>query len=229
MKDLLKVSRYQLFDFKKPIIIYYLVIGVLIMFAVILITDDMMVGGFGSVTVVFLFIAGLNCFRSNFKFMQAFNVSRKRFFFGSIIAFVFVSLAMALIDIALNYLLPYLFPYEGFYYTLFNNHYFYNDLIWSFLLYLLSLNVGFFITMLYYKCSRLMKIVISLSPIYYIIILSLASNLLSEKFIRNLEKGLNFMLGISTNSYMAVLSFLIGISFMTGINYLLIRKMDIKN
>ncbi|QVK17519.1 hypothetical protein KHQ81_11765 [Mycoplasmatota bacterium] len=232
MKDILKVTKYQLQDFKKAIIVYYAIIytfALCLLLVKYIFDGSITISGFGSITMIFLFVAGLNSFKSDFKFMSAFNVSRKRFFLSSIITFAGVSLLMAFIDVVTNQILNRLITFEGFYNSIYHNQYFVMDLTWTFSVFLFTLGVGFFITMLYYVCNKLMKTVVSLMPVLIIILWSIISYLTNGKLMKITSNVFNFMAGETTNSYMAVLSLLLGFALFSYFNYLLIRKMIIRD
>lgn len=231
MKDVFKVTKYQLHDFKKAIMVYYAIIYTFTLCMLLIklqFGGTFKISGFGSITMIFLFIAGLNSFKSDFKFMAAFNVSRKRFFLSSIITFTGVSLLMALVDAITNQISIYI-SLEGFYNSIYHNQYFVMDLTWTFSVFLFTLSVGFFITMLYYVCNKLMKIVVSLAPVLIIILWSIISYFTGGKLMKITNNVFDFMSGETTNSYMAVISLLLLFALFSYFNYLLIRKMIIRD
>ncbi len=232
MKDILKVTKFQLYDFKKPIISYYMVISILIgfMITINLLNNNMSSSsGFGFTTAVFLFIAGLNCFKSNFKFMQSLNVSRKRFLFGTILSFLIIAFLTALFDIVISLILNQIINYSSAYESIFQNTMIFREFLWLYTLFLLMLSLGFCITMLYYKCGKIMTVMISLSPILILIIFSIVNDVVYRGSLNHLGRILGFMLGITPNAYVAVVIYFVEFILLTGINYLFLRRMVIKS
>ena len=236
MNNILKVSKYQLLDFKKAMIIYYAIIlaisaAMIILYLTFIDSSDTNVnfGGFGTSALIFMFISGLNCFKSNFKFMQANNVSRKRFFLANILTLLSASAFMALIDMALSNVLNKVIPYESVFEQIYQKYFVFADFTWSLALFAFAASLGWFITMLYYKCSKLMKTIVSLSPIFIIAIIITLSSLTNGAVGRGILKFFTVTLGLTNNnSYIAVLSFFAGFAAMLALCWLMLRRMAIK-
>ena len=237
MNNTIKVSKYLFNDFKKGLIIFYsIIIAVaMLMFALYVYISAQgdgktNFGGFGFSSFIFLFVSGMNMFKSNFKFSQANNISRKRFYKANIITLVTISAFMALIDIILTPILNLIMPYENLAQQIYNDNSFFSDFMWSFALFILAASTGWFINMLYYKCDKLMKTVISFVPVLIVIILSMLNNLTEGAIAIAIAKFLTAALGLSSNNpYMAALSFLIVSAGVFGLCYLLIRRIYIKD
>ncbi len=237
MNKTLKVSKYIFMDYKKAILIFYTIILLIcgMMIAVYMNLDsnaqaNMNFAGFGTSALTFIFVAGLNSFKSNYKFMQANNISRKRFFVASIITVMLVSALMAFVDVALNNLLNQIVPIESTYEQLYNNNSFLGDFLWSFALFAFTGGLGFFITILYYKCNKLMKVVISFAPILTIIILVTLDSMVNNVIGKTLLNFMSNAMGIqSGNSYIAVFSILVCFAVFSSLCYLLLRRISIKD
>ncbi len=236
MNNILKVSKYQLRDFKAAMIIYYGII--LAISAIIIISYFTFVSnpdgnghfsGFGSSALIFMFISGLNCFKSNFKFMQANNVSRKRFFLANIVTLILVSAFMALLNSVLSNVLSRIIPYRDIFEQIYQKHFILADLTWFFSLFTFATSLGWFITMLYYKCNSLMKTIVSLSPIFVIALIITLNYITDGASTRGISRFFTSTLGLTNNNpYIAVLSFLTGFVVMTALSWLLLRRMPIK-
>lgn len=238
MEHTLKVSKYIFQDFKKALIIYYgIIIGIfmLMLFSYMRFSsgqsgDDINFGGFGVSTVIFMFVSGLNCFKANFKFMQANNISRKRFYSGTIIALISVAAFMAFVDVVLNNVFNQIIPYEGVFEQLYRNGNYFADFVWSFALMVLAVSAGLFITLLYYKCNKLMKVMISFIPVVLFILLALFNNLTKGAVAYGVVNFFTAVLGFENyNPYIAVLSFFIASAGVLALSYGLIRRMPIKD
>ena len=104
----------------------------------------------------------------------------------------------------------------------------FETVIFLFAFYIVVFAIGLLITMIYYKCNKVMRILVSLSPI---VIISICGRIISD----NPELGEKVMafidkiLGISArNSYMAVLTFTCLFIITMVFVYLLVRKAVVK-
>jgi hypothetical protein len=229
MNNVFKVFKYQIHDFWKAVVIFYSII-VSILFAITVLisknTENVSFGGLGIATVIFLFVAGLNCFKSNFKFMLANNVSRKGFYLGNTIALISVAAFMALLDAILNIVVGLNLPYESVVMQLYKDNSFFAGFLWSFGLYSLFVCLGWFITMLYYSCNNLMKTVISIVPVLVIALFQYTDELsggLEGKAITDfLNKAMGF--AYNNNVYVGALSLFIGAAAIALICFLPLRN-----
>jgi len=233
MNSILKVSKYQIHDFKKSVMIFYSIILLLSLALIVLMSknpEEVTFGGLEMTTAIFIFVAGLNCFKSNFKFMLANNVSRKRFYIGNIIALVSVAAFMALLDTILHNALSLIFPYENMVFQIYNNNSFFAKFLWSFGLNTLLVCLGWFITMLYYRCNKVMKIIVSIAPIPIIALFQyinrLSGGLVSKAAADLLYKALGLA---NNNAYVGALSFLVGAAVITLICFVPVRNATAKD
>lgn len=237
MNNILKVTKYQLRDLRMALIIFYsivLVLSFLIISAMNFnnqIDGEIRFGGFGASTVIFIFISGLNLFKSNFKFMLINNVSRKRFYISTIVTLISVSAFMAVIEVIINNSFKVIAPYFSLFEQLYRNDFFFADFLWSFALYFFVANLGWIITMLYYKLNKLMKTVISLLPIFIVVLITAINNLTGGVVGKAIINFFGTALGFNDNynSYTAMLSFLIGAAVLSVFSFILIRKMPIRD
>lgn len=229
MNNFFKVFKYQIHDFWKAVIIFYSII-VSILFAITALvsknTENVSFGGFEIVTAIFLFVAGLNCFKANFKFMLANNVSRKGFYLGNTIALISVAAFMALLDAILNIVVGLNLPYESVVMQLYKNNSFFAGFLWSFGLYSLFVCLGWLITMLYYSCNKLMKTVISIIPILVIALFQYTNWISGGLEGRAVADSLNKAMGFAYNNnvYVGALSLFIGAAAIALICFLPLRN-----
>ena len=237
MNNILKVIKYQLRDFRIGLIIFYGIISAIVVMVTISFKNlsnnpnvSVTFSGFGMATVIFIFIVGLSCFRDSFKFMQANNVSRKSFFIGNRITLISVAALMAIVEAILDNTLRHLFPYKGLFQQLYRSNSSVADFLWSFGLYAFFISLGWFITMVYYRSNKLMKTVVSLIPVFIIILLVVINNLtggaLGQGLVSLSASALGFNNGF--NAYIAVLSFWVATAVLLGVGFLLIRRMPVK-
>lgn len=237
MNSTLKVSKYLFRDFKKALVIFYgIIFAIVILMAALYFSiiskesGSAGFGGFGFSAFIFLFVAGLNCFKANFKFLQANNIPRKRFYYANIITLISISALMAFIDTTMTRILRLILPYENMVEQLYKNDFFFSSFMWSFALFVLVASTGWCITMLYYRCDKLMKTVISFAPVLVIILFFMINNLTKGAMGIAVIKFLTMALGFNNNNpYMAALTFFIAAAGAFGLCYLLIRKITIKD
>lgn len=196
-------------------------------------------------TAIFLFVLGLNIFKKNFYFIKSNNVTRKNFIYGEALSMILVVLFMSVIDIIINRILNIFMKSPTIYEMIYTN--FVNDDQWvintwvqsnsietllntftyQFTMYLALFSLGFLITIIYYKSNKLMKLVVSFSPVSIIIVFNIII-----KFPR-FSSAMGIFIGtifgwINNNSYAAVLTFIILFMIFIGISRLLTRKAVIK-
>ena len=100
----LKVARMNIEGVMKSAIIYY---GAFIFILMVLISlyifgGRVTMSGIEVSTVIFLFVCGLNSFKSNFYFAKGNGISRKIFIKGLLISSIPIALVMSIIDIIIN-------------------------------------------------------------------------------------------------------------------------------
>ncbi|MEA4849136.1 MAG: hypothetical protein VB106_18030 [Clostridiaceae bacterium] len=229
MNNIFKVFKYQLYDFWKAVVIFYSII-ILILFSITALVsknvENVSFGGLEMATAIFLFVSGLNCFKSNFKFMLANNVSRKGFYLGNTIALVSVSAFMALLDAIRNIVVGLNLPYESVVMQLYKSNSFFAGFLWSFGLYSFFVCLGWFITMLYYSCNKLMKTVVSIAPVLIIALFRytdwISGGLVGRAVTDFLTKAMGF--AYNNNVYVGALSLIIGAAAIALICFLPLRN-----
>lgn len=250
----LKVAKFQVIDGIPSLRIFYAIFLAIIIFIAIANVNsggNVTSSGLELSSVIFLFIAGLNSFKTSFKFSQANNISRKTFFIGMIMGAFPIAIIMSVIDIIINRVYNIFVPcptnfdmiYGSFRDTVmwgFNSDVIVwkqaNDLftllgttIWQFALYTMVFLIGILISLIYYRSNKLLKVIVSILPFMLIMLSRIIAVLLPISFWTKLGRFIENSFGwYSRNPYMAVLSFsILGIIF-AGFIYLLIRKAVIK-
>ena len=198
-------------------------------------------------TVIFLFVCGLNSFKSNFYFAKSNGISRRTFIKGLLISSIPLALIMSIIDIIINrannifirnptlYDMAYGNLVDGMN-NVFNGMWvqsnsfttILNTILFQFSFYLVAYIVGIVINMIYYRSNKYVKVIVSVIPVVFIIF--------SGNFsIRNLgltmkiNKFLDYIFGFNpVNVFACILTFLILVVVLSGIAFLLIRKAVIK-
>ena len=246
-----KVAKYNVNSLKKSVCIYYSIFIAVYIFLVILsriYNDSFATAGTELSSAIAIFIVGLNIFKENFYFMKSNNVSRKSYFLGTVLSMLPIAITMSVIDIIINRAYNLFFKCPTNYdmiFTDFSNGAditmatsnwvqgndiltLFNTFLFQASLYLMLFALGFVITMVYYKCNKLMKTVVSISPV----MLFMLFGVLVSNFPYAAQKVLEFLFyifGITPrNVYIAILTFIILFIALVTAAYLLVRKMIIK-
>lgn len=246
-------SKYQLNDFKKSLSTYYLVILLIIVFITVV---DRIFGsngsgnynGFEFATVVFLFICGLNSFKDTFLMMLQNGVSRKSMFIGSSITFLSVSVLMTILDRAIasfgNLISNAIggLSYTGFYDIIYSHRklelnglsYQLEALFITWMIYAAAVIVGYFITTLYYRMNKALKIIVSAGvPVTILFILPLLDSMvLGGKISVGVIKFFEFTFGSpggKANPYNMLIVCIITIIAALLFSWLLVKRAVDKN
>lgn len=237
MNNILRTTKYLFNDCKKSMAIFY---GIILGLSAIMTytyfifrqqaTGDMSFGGFENSSLIFVFVLGLNAFKANFRFLQANNVSRKRFFVATILSFLAVAGVMAIVDQVLARTLQAIIPYKYLFQEVYKTNAILPNLIFSIAFLAFAAGLGWFINMLFYKCNAVMKLVLSLSPIVIFYLAYRLDVILNGAFSRGTAAFLKTILGLKTgNSMIAALSFTVLFAIISGLNFVLVRRMTIKD
>lgn len=245
--------KYNINSLRNSMCIFYLIIITLcILLGVLSRTGNVSSSGMEFSTVIFIFIVGLNIFKENFYFAKGNNISRKTYFSGTILSMIPVAMIMSIIDIVLNRIYNLFVNSPTMYDMGFTNYVspqymaitnyvpstrwiqsnsietLVNTFLFQGTLYLFAISLGFIISLIYYKCNKIMKVVISISPVMLIMLLEANSRNfpnLAEKVARFMQ----YILGvIPVNPYAPMITFVILFVILAIIGYLLVRKAIIK-
>lgn len=235
--------KYQLYEFKKPMQIYYLVIYLLFIFFGIS-TLSSINNGFGGMeyaSIVFIFICGLNSFKDDFKMFLQNGLSRKTLFISFTYSMVLVSVIMALIDSINGAIASAIFRYDSMYMQLYQLRYtgmgngflkLSEGLLWYIFAYAMVGMVGFFITVLYYRMNKGLKLLVSIGvPSLIFVVLPMYDSYFTKGAIfRSIGSFFSFAWGYKNgyNPYFSMVTCtLISVLFGT-LSYLLIKNAQVK-
>ena len=182
MNKSLKIAKININDMIKPIIIFYCIVIASLILNLALVNSNihLMAKGLELATAIFLFVCGLNSFKENFYFAQGNNISRKSFIKGVIGSIFPIAIVMSIIDIIINRVVNIFTEMPTIYdmicgsyasIDLLNNStawvqdnsilVIFNSILVCFLLYCLAYVLGLAISMLYFRCNTIMKILVS--------------------------------------------------------------------
>ncbi|MEE0931913.1 MAG: hypothetical protein U0L64_02585, partial [Clostridium sp.] len=98
----LKIAKMNIEGIVKASIIYYCIFVCVIIGLIAVSGGRSSMSGVEFSTVIFLFVCGLNSFKSNFYFAKSNGISRKTFIKGLLISSIPISLVMSIIDVIIN-------------------------------------------------------------------------------------------------------------------------------
>ncbi|MDR5659048.1 hypothetical protein RH915_06060 [Serpentinicella sp. ANB-PHB4] len=233
MNTTFNITKYHFRDFRKAIMIFYAIILTLGLFMGYATNQNpnSSFSGFGGITVIFLFILALNSFKPNFKFMLANNISRRRQFWGYMLTIATLSFMITIVEVILNNFFMRIGNYHSMFYQIFQENHVFKDLVWTFSYFSFAIALGLVVTMIYYRCNKMMQFVVSLVPVFLIFMQIMIHRITNGRGLDSINNILRIIgevhsaLGGYTFS---VVSFLLGTILLCGACFLLIRKMPIK-
>jgi hypothetical protein len=241
------IIKYNISSLKNSIAIYYTIFITVCLASVFLSRNaNISSSGIEISSGIFLFVAGLNLFKENFYFMKSNNVSRKDFLYGTALSMIPVVISMSIIDIIINRIYNIFMKCPTIYDMAYGNigngkwyHSFdwvqsnsiitlFNTFVLQATICLATISLGFLITIIYYKCNKFMKVVVSIVPVAIIILLNVLVTV-NPNINSSMGKVIATIFGLNIqNSYVAVLTFIISFIIFIAISRLLTRKAIIK-
>ncbi|KLE16235.1 hypothetical protein [Clostridium sp. C8] len=241
------IIKYNISSLKNSIAIYYTIFITVCLASVFLSRNgNISSSGIEISSGIFLFVAGLNLFKENFYFMKSNNVSRKDFLYGTAVSMIPVVLLMSIIDIIINRIYNIFMKCPTIYdmgYANIGSGEWHNTINWvqsnsigtlfnSFIfqasLSLAAISLGFLINIIYYKCNKFMKVVVSIIPVGLSILISMIGTAYPN-IINNINKFIATIFGINNrNVYVAALTLIVSFIIFIAISRLLTRKAIIK-
>lgn len=243
----LKIAKMNIEGIMKATIIYYFIFVCVIIALIAISSGIITISGVEISTAIFLFVCGLNSFKSNFYFAKSNGISRKTFIKGLLISSVPIALVMSIIDIIINrvnnifiknptlYDMSYgeLVGHIGIVYesnwiqsnslaTIFNT------ILFQFSLCLLAYVIGIVINMIYYRANKYVKVLLSAILVAFIILKGNLS-MRNPSLTLRINEFTNYIFGFNpSNVFACITTFLVFTVVLSGIAFLLIRKAVIK-
>ena len=243
----LKIAKMNIEGIMKSAIIYYSIF-ICIIIGLIAVSDGRStMSGMELSTVIFIFVCGLNSFKSNFYFAKSNGISRKTFIKGLLISSVPIALVMSIIDIIINRINnifiknPTLYDmsygnllgdvgriHEGVWIQSNSLATIFNTILFQFSLCLLAYVVGIVINMIYYRSNKYLKVLVSVIPVVFIIFNANFSTK-NPGLTMRINEFLDYIFGFNpSNVFACITTFLVLVVILSGVAFLLIRKAIIK-
>lgn len=237
---------YQISEMKKPLLIYYAIIFFLLL-ASFLTTEVFLhisangttINGIEISSMIFIFVCGLNSFKEPFRMFLQNGLSRKTLFLSYICSLLPVSGVMAIIDTSIGAIGRSLGSYQSAFHEFYRQYFpavgpgqVFVGFALSLLLYTTSALTGYFITSLYYRMSKGLKLLVSIGvPVLLIIVLPIVDMGYANGAIsRGLGEIFLLASGVKAgyNPLYPLGSCIILSSVLAGLTYLLQRRAVIK-
>ncbi len=241
------VIKYNIYDMKNSVIIYYVVIAAimgLVAFSqqINIVTIGSSEGvGFVSgaeASAIFLFVCGLNSFKQNYLYLSTNGITRKAQFCGFLSSSAIIAVAMAFIDTTSTNIINIFTHYRPMFYQIFDGFTAeYSkvpttlmNFLWSTVVYLLAFVIGYFITTLYYRMSKILKIIVSIGVPALLMIGSpmLASYLYKGGYLYEFSAVIKFLADGNGNPNVSIIISILEIAIIAGLSYLLVRNAPVK-
>lgn len=243
----LKIAKMNIEGIMKSAIIYYFIF-ICVIIGLIAVSDGRStLSGIEVSTVIFIFVCGLNSFKSNFYFAKSNGVSRKTFIKGLLISSVPIALVMSIIDIIINRINNIFIKNPTFYDMAYGNSVGYiskiydgswvqsnslntifNTILFQFSLCLLAYVIGIVINMIYYRANKYVKVLVSAIPVALIILKGNLS-MRNPSLTLRINEFTDYIFGFNpSNVFACITTFLVFTVVLSAIEFLLIRKATIK-
>ena len=233
--------KYQMNGVKWPLIIYYIVIASLLVLMGISMSivqgrARITVGGMEMASMIFMFVVGLNSYKSVFFMMSANGISRKTMFISFLAMLGAVAAGMALIDTL--YVIG--MKMAGDYRTMFEQMYNIETSAqvwipagfeWRLCSYLAAGMAGYLITILYYRMNKAVKLLVSIGVPVLVLFVWPAADL--TWFNGATTKAVGWLIGwasglLSGNPYIGVISDIVLTALLGALCYVALRRAPIK-
>jgi hypothetical protein len=235
-----KATAYRLSDNSKALLIFYFVIFAVMLSFILRTTlftssNYGTLGGLDASSMIFIFVVSL-IFAESFKMLQQNGCSRKTIFLSFVYSTIILAVVMAVVDsltamlmdiITSNYESGFFQIYQARYQSMRSAQHFFEGLLWYVTAYVMMGAIGFFITNLYYRMGKLLKVLVSVGvPVFFVIILPILSNLTGGAIYEGIKNFFDFAWGFSHgfNPYFSMVSASIFSVILGGLAFLLIRR-----
>lgn len=200
--------------------------------------------GFEFSSAVFIFVTGIVGSRTSFLFTQANNLTRKTLFWGTLVSMPLIAVILSFVDNIMIRIYNFGMPVMSFFDMIYRRgsaggfdfirpsssiSIIFAAFIWQLCFYSSIYMLGTLIGFIYYRLSKLGRILVSLSPVFLTLLLANSKAVIPGSFWKSLSNFLVSAFGLSSgNSYMAALSFLVISAFYSVLIWLLTRRLTIK-
>ncbi|HBB29140.1 MAG TPA: hypothetical protein DC000_07830 [Clostridiales bacterium] len=236
------IMKYYLYELKNSILTFYFIMlqGCIATYIIYKLSDGKVYStGIELATIIFIFVLGLNLFKSQFLFLIQNGVTRKANFIG-FVASTPIVIVFAIIDSFVSVIMHNLIGYESMFNTLYTSSvhgygliYILSSILFLTAIYGSFLMLGYFITTLYYAMNKAMKIIVSVGvPVFVLIVLPIIGYFLNIDIEAELENIILSMLGVNgsnnVNILYPIISCVIIYTILSLLTYFITRRVAVK-
>jgi hypothetical protein len=245
--------KYYLNGIPKSLIIYYGIIYVLLLWLGItfLVAKRASIhwstGGYEMGSIIFIFVVGLNSFKSNFRMLLANGVSRTTMFKSYTTSVLPLAGVMAFIDSLNGVIFSSFTNYQTMYAQMYHLRYAglpdtfgttmqiaAEGFLWMFFTYIMVAMVGYLITTLYYRMNRPLKLTVSIGvPVLLFVVLPYFNTILFHGWLfRAISSAISAFWGFANKGaipYVAMLSCAVTFALAGLFSFLAMRRAQIKD
>lgn len=240
--------KYQISENKTALLLFYGILYAL--FLLVMVSNifwrrygaEITISGIEVATILFLFVSGLNSFKANFYMLMANGVSRKTIFKSFAVSALAVAAFMAIMSVITRAIFSLGLNYQSLFFQIYGDRYagmtpgaiqpFLEGLLWMLLVYSTFFLMGYFITALYYRMGKSMKLIVSIGvPVLIFIILPyLDASRFGGNFWDAMRRVIAMALGFYdlNHFFKSMLFSAITLIAFGGLGFLLIRKAPVK-
>ncbi|MDL2318901.1 hypothetical protein LJC74_07510 [Eubacteriales bacterium OttesenSCG-928-A19] len=233
--------RYYLHDYSRSVLIFYVVIATLIVINFVLriflrgASGGM--SGMESATAIFLLVVGLNSFKTPFGLFLQNGVSRRTLWVDFLISAAILSVGMAVVDTLYGLLLTGTLRYTTMFATMYLRGvrgFSAMGLLWSCFANFTAMTFGFFVTTLYYRMNRPLKLLVSIGvPLLFFVVLPMVEVFVPTfTLFTSLIKLVSWAFGLNYLTpapWHAIGTFTVLSAAMAGLSFLLVRTATLKS
>lgn len=233
---------YQLHVFMRSAIVFYtvqlivyLALGIL---SVFVLDGDMSSNGTEISMFIFVFIVGLNAFRTQFRLFLQNGMSRKTMCIGFAVSALALAVGTTVINQLFSLVCSFFMDMQPFYNVLYimanDNSIAFKGLLWTTSMSLVLICIGFFITTLYYRMNKFGKLAFSIGfPALLSVVLPIVESMFpSLNFFSMIINAFVWIMGFGgseLNPTRAIGCFTAGSCIFLALSYLLMRKATVKD
>ena len=175
-----QAMRYKLHEYSRSSLVFYIVIAALFIVTLIvraaLNVRHLTINGMESASMIFVFVLGLNSFKSEFGLFTQSGISRNTPWVNFLVCALLVSVVMALLyslfPVLFGHSLGFSSTFNGMYRTFQKETFTFVGLVWNIMSHFSLMCVGFFITTLYYRMNKALKVIVSVGvPALFFVVL----------------------------------------------------------
>jgi hypothetical protein len=172
--------KFQLAATKQGLGIFYSIIFLIYTTAIIIAKryDVTVTSGTELSSMIFIFIVSIVSFKEFLQFSLQHGVARRDIVIGFICSMGILSLTMSVIDSTLSFILSSIMGYESMYNMAYTQSSIFQGIVWQAFLYWAVTSVGSFINLMYYRLSKIGRILVSVAvPISFVALITVGNDM----------------------------------------------------